>query len=78
VSFAIDINILLYASDEVSPFASRARAFLDDCAAGREVLCVAWTTVMSYLRIATPDSGKNGGRRTVINRRRICGSLWPS
>ena len=53
MSFAIDVNILLYTSDEVSPFASRARAFLDDCAAGREVLCVAWTTVMSYLRIAT-------------------------
>jgi hypothetical protein len=53
MSFAIDANILLYASDEVSPFASRARAFLDECAAGREVLCLAWTTVMSYLRIAT-------------------------
>ena len=53
MSFAIDANILLYASDEVSPFAPRARAFLEQCAAGREVLCLAWTTVMSYLRIAT-------------------------
>jgi toxin-antitoxin system PIN domain toxin len=53
VSFAIDVNVLLYASDEASPFARQAAAFLAECAAGREILCVAWPTVMSYLRIST-------------------------
>ena len=53
MSFAIDVNLLLYASDESSPFSPRARAFLGDCAAGHEILCVAWTTVMGYPRIAT-------------------------
>ncbi|MGH7332574.1 MAG: TA system VapC family ribonuclease toxin [Candidatus Rokuibacteriota bacterium] len=53
MSFAIDVNVLLYASDEASPFARRAGAFLAECAAGREILCLAWTTVVSYLRIAT-------------------------
>lgn len=53
MSFAIDVNVLLYASDEASPFAARAKTFLADCAAGSEIVCLAWTTVMSYLRIAT-------------------------
>ena len=53
MSFAVDVNVLLYASDDASPFAQRARRFLAECAAGREILCLAWPTVMSYLRIAT-------------------------
>ncbi len=53
MSYAIDVNVLLYASDAASPFSKRARAFLDECAAGPEVLCLAWPTVASYLRLAT-------------------------
>ena len=53
MSFGIDVNILLYASDESSPLHDRAREFLQACAARREVYCLAWLTVMSYLRMAT-------------------------
>jgi len=53
MSFGIDVNILLYASDESSRLHARASAFLHQCAAGREVFCLAWLTVMSYLRMAT-------------------------
>lgn len=53
MSFGIDVNILLYASDEGSPEYGKASQFLDGCATGREVFCLAWLTVMSYLRIAT-------------------------
>ena len=53
MSFALDVNVLLYASDEASPFARRASDFLKSCAAGREVFCFAWTTLMGYLRLAT-------------------------
>jgi len=53
VSYALDVNILLYASDEQSPYHSRARSFLDDCAMRPEVLCLGWPTVTGYLRIAT-------------------------
>lgn len=56
MSFAIDVNILLYASDESSPRHSRAKEFLGKCAAGREVFCLAWLTLMSYLRMATHPS----------------------
>jgi toxin-antitoxin system PIN domain toxin len=53
VSYAIDVNILLYASDAGSPMHQRASAFLRECVGKREVFCVAWVTLMSYLRIAT-------------------------
>ena len=56
MSFAIDVNILLYASDTSSPFNARARDALTGWVAGPEVFCLAWPTLMSYLRIATHSS----------------------
>ena len=53
MSFAIDANILLYASDRSSPLGDRAAAFLSECAAGTEVVYLPWPTISSYLRIAT-------------------------
>ena len=56
MSFALDTNLLLYASDARSPFHSPARSFLDSCLEGEEVFCLGWPTVMSYLRISTHPS----------------------
>jgi toxin-antitoxin system PIN domain toxin len=56
VSFGIDVNVLLYASDEGSAQHPRAAAFLRRCAADGEVFCLAWLTVTSYLRMATHPS----------------------
>jgi toxin-antitoxin system PIN domain toxin len=53
VSYAFDVNILLYASDGASPFHPRAVEFLDECASRPDVFYVAWPTVMAYLRVAT-------------------------
>lgn len=53
MSFAVDVNVLLYASDRASPFCERAVAFLERCASDTEPFCLAWTTVMGYLRLAT-------------------------
>jgi hypothetical protein len=53
MSYAVDVNVLLYASDASSPRSAAARAFLERAAQGGEVLCLAWTTAMAYLRIAT-------------------------
>ena len=53
MSFAVDVNILLYTSDRSSPFGERASAFLSECAEGTEVVYVTWPTVFSYLRVAT-------------------------
>jgi len=56
VSFGIDVNVLLYASDRGSPLHPRAVAFLEQCVGGNELFCLAWVTLMSYLRMATHPS----------------------
>ena len=53
MSFALDVNILLYASDASSPRSSRAREFLEECVHTPDVLCLTWPTVSGYLRLAT-------------------------
>ncbi len=53
MSYALDVNILLYASDAASPHHGRAAEFLARCASEREVCCLTWGTVMGYLRMAT-------------------------
>jgi uncharacterized protein len=53
VSYSLDVNVLLYASDRASDRHERARRFVESCAAGPEILCLTWPTLMSYLRIAT-------------------------
>lgn len=56
MSFALDVNLLLYASDTKSPLHGRARTFLESCLRQSEVFCLGWPTVMSYLRVATHSS----------------------
>jgi len=56
LSFAVDVNVLLYASDTSSPLQSQAVEFLGLCVRNREVFCLAWPTLMSYMRIATHPS----------------------
>ena len=53
MSYSLDANVLLYASDRSSDRFEAATRFVGACAAGRELLCLAWPTLMSYLRIAT-------------------------
>jgi len=53
MSAAIDVNVLLFASDTGSPFHQRAADFLEARAKGPDILYLAWSTVMSYLRIST-------------------------
>ncbi len=56
MSCAIDANILLYASDRDSRFSPRAQQFLSDLVSSRELICLAWPTLMAYLRISTHGS----------------------
>ena len=53
MTFAIDANLLLYASDEASPRHARALTLLDEIALGPELVYLFWPTAMAYLRIAT-------------------------
>lgn len=53
MSYAIDANLLLYGSDEGSPFHARAVELLDEIAIGPEIAYLFWPVTMAYLRIAT-------------------------
>ena len=53
MSYSIDANILLYASDNSSAFCARAREFLAARADDGDLLCLTWPSLMAYLRIAT-------------------------
>jgi len=41
MSFALDVNILLYASDTSSPHHDKARSFIESCIAEKEVFYLA-------------------------------------
>jgi toxin-antitoxin system PIN domain toxin len=53
MSFAFDVNILLYASDKGSPHFEQAKSFIESCISQKEIFSLGWPTVMSYLRIST-------------------------
>jgi toxin-antitoxin system PIN domain toxin len=53
MSATLDANVLVFASDEASPFHERARGFLGEVARGPAIVYVFWPVVMAYLRIAT-------------------------
>ena len=53
MTYAIDANLLLYASDEESPFHDRAVELIDSVALGPEIVYLFWPTVIAYLRIST-------------------------
>lgn len=56
MSYSIDANLLLYASDTSSPEHSVASRFLASRASDPDLLCLTWPTVMAYQRIATHPS----------------------
>jgi toxin-antitoxin system PIN domain toxin len=49
----IDANLLLYAYDSSSANHQPARRWLEGVFAGYEPVCMAWTTVLAFLRIST-------------------------
>lgn len=53
MSYSIDVNLLLYASDDSSPLQSRARTFLEACARNDEPVYLCYLTLMAYVRMST-------------------------
>jgi len=53
VSYSLDVNILIYASDRSNSRHQEALRFLEARATDPDLLCLAWPTLLSYLRIAT-------------------------
>ncbi len=53
MSYSVDANIMLYASDQPSPHHTAARAFMDSRPLDHDLFYVTWPTLMAYLRVAT-------------------------
>ena len=53
MSYSVDVNVLLYASDASSPRQATAMRFLRQRASDPDLFCIAWPTLMAYLRIST-------------------------
>ncbi|MBI2902162.1 MAG: PIN domain-containing protein [Candidatus Methylomirabilis oxyfera] len=53
MSYSVDVNVLLYASDTSSPKHAEAIRFLKQRASDPDLFCIAWSTLIAYLRIAT-------------------------
>jgi uncharacterized protein len=56
MSYSIDANLLVYASDLASPKHEAASAFVSEIGSDPDILCLTWPTVMAYLRIVTHPS----------------------
>ena len=56
MSYSIDVNILLYASDQSNPGHAAAIRFMENRESDPELFCVTWLTLMSYIRISTHPS----------------------
>jgi toxin-antitoxin system PIN domain toxin len=48
-----DVNLLLYAYDDTSPFHARARQWWTDCLSGAEPVGLIYPVLFAFLRIAT-------------------------
>ena len=53
MSYSLDVNLLLYASDTSSPWNKPAQSFLLGRPQDPDLLCISWLTLMGYQRIAT-------------------------
>lgn len=53
MSYSVDVNVFLYASDTSSPKHPEAIRFLKQRASDPDLFCIAWSTLIAFLRIAT-------------------------
>ena len=49
----VDANVLLYAYQPRSPHHERCRTWVEDAFSGDEPVCIAWVTLLAFLRIST-------------------------
>ena len=56
MNYSVDVNVLLYASDQASPRYDKAIQFLQSRASDPELFCISWPTLMAYIRISTHPS----------------------
>lgn len=75
MSFAVDANLLLYASDSSSPRRDRAAETLRRFAEGTELVYLFWPVIVAYLRLGTHPSIFNRPLSMETARNNIAGLL---
>ena len=53
MTFTLDVNVLLYAADTLSPHHRPARDLVERLAAGPEIAYLFWPTLVGFVRMAT-------------------------
>jgi toxin-antitoxin system PIN domain toxin len=53
VSYSVDVNIFLYASDTSSSRQPTAMRFLEQRGSDPDLFCITWPSLMAFLRIST-------------------------
>lgn len=53
MTYTLDVNPLVYAVDEESPFFVRARALIAQVFEGEEIVYIFWPVVLGFLRLST-------------------------
>lgn len=53
MSYSLDVNLLLYASDAESRWHTGAKSFLLQRVKDPDLFCISWLTLMGYQRMAT-------------------------
>lgn len=53
MSVTVDVNVLVYASNESEPVHEAARSLVDRLAAGPGIVYLFWPTLLGYLRLVT-------------------------
>jgi toxin-antitoxin system PIN domain toxin len=48
-----DVNLLVYAADESSPFHGQARGWWEACLHGSEMIGLPWSVILGFVRITT-------------------------
>lgn len=53
MSYLVDTNIFIYATDQDSKFHSSAKKFVRKCVSDDETWCFTWINIFEYLRVTT-------------------------
>ena len=56
MSYTVDANVLLYATDQSSPMHTKAQELVGRLTGGPQIAYLFWPVLMSYLRMATHPS----------------------
>lgn len=53
MSYLVDTNIFIYATDQDSKFHGPAKSFVSKCMSDDETWCFTWVNIFEYLRVTT-------------------------